>query len=220
MPRLTKLRERSDVEIRLVISAGTTALRNGEADFAIVGGRAAPTDFPSVRLAALDAVVASAPILCDGRAPPNELDDISDYERLDVTTPPGVWRHWFAALGRPAADCRSPRPFDSLHLMYESAAAGLGVALAVPMASERFLADGRLRPCLPDRGVRRRELRTRLAGPRASPAFDGEAIQDLALRGGGGLDAPVRRQGAPQMFSLRRRKPSDELSFVCTHLDG
>ena len=34
----------------------------------------------------------------------------------------------------------------------------------------------------------------RSTGPRASPAFDGEAIQDLALRGGGGLDAPVRRK--------------------------
>ncbi len=150
-PRLTKLRERSDIEIRLVISAGTTALRKGEADFAIVGGRAAATDFPSVRLAALDGVVVSAPILCYGRAPPNKLDDISDYERLDVTTPPGVWRHWFTAVGRPTPDGRSSRPFDSLHLMYESAAAGLGVALAVPMASERFLVDGRLRACLPDR---------------------------------------------------------------------
>ena len=107
--------------------------------------------FPSERLAALDGVVVSPPILCDGRAPPNTLDDISDYERLDVTTPTGVWRHWFTVIGRPTPDGRSSRPFDSLHLMYKSAAAGLGVALAVPMASERFLVDGRLRPCLPDR---------------------------------------------------------------------
>ena len=43
-------------------------------------------------------------------------------------------------------------PFDTSHLMYEAAASGLGVTLAVPLLAERFLAERRLRPCL---GVRR-----------------------------------------------------------------
>lgn len=66
--------------------------------------------------------------------------------------PSHTWRRWFEALGYSSFDTRSREPFDSLHLMYEAAASGLGLALAVPLATERYLTQAGLAPCASARG--------------------------------------------------------------------
>jgi len=152
-PRLSNLRERLDLSVKLVVSAGTRALRTGEADVAIVGGRVAPAGFHCEPLLALEGMLVGAPTLCDGRPSPSSLSEIGGYDLLDLKTPREIWRSWFETLGRSASGQRYSPPFDSLHLMYESAAAGLGLALAVPMSSEGFLESGRLEPCAPERGA-------------------------------------------------------------------
>ncbi|MBL6078561.1 LysR family transcriptional regulator [Belnapia sp. T18] len=58
------------------------------------------------------------------------------------------WQEWFAAAGIAAvpAGCRS---FDNLQLVYEAAAAGMGIALGLDGVVQPYLASGRLRPLLP-----------------------------------------------------------------------
>jgi LysR family transcriptional regulator, glycine cleavage system transcriptional activator len=152
MPRLAALREQHDLPIKLVISAGTGSLRNGEADLAIVGGIGDVVDFRSDHLISLDGVVVAPRKLVYWRPPPTAIADLSDHELLDMRHPSHTWRRWFNALGYPCFDYRSREPFDSLHLMYEAAASGLGLALAVPLATERYLKDARLTPCAVARG--------------------------------------------------------------------
>jgi LysR family transcriptional regulator, glycine cleavage system transcriptional activator len=151
MPRLAALRER-DLTIKLVISAGTGSLRNGEADLAIVGGVGAVDDFRFDHLIALDGVVVAPRRLVSGRPLPIAIADLADHELLDMRHPSHTWRRWFDALGYPSFDTRFREPFDSLHLMYEAAASGLGLALAVPLATERYLRQARLVPWASARG--------------------------------------------------------------------
>lgn len=142
MPRLAELRERG-LEIELIIRQGLDGLRDGQADLAICGGDAAPADFASEVLVELDAFVVSAPTPAGG-APPARIDDLSDHALLTTDGGANLWARWFEKVGRPTAAPRASQPFPTLQAMYEAAASGLGLALAVPLASERLLAEGRL----------------------------------------------------------------------------
>lgn len=140
MPRLGELRARG-LEIELVIRQGLDGLRDGQADLAICGGDAAPADFASEVLVELDAFVVSAPT---GGAPLARIDDLSGHALLTTAGGANLWSRWFEQVGRPAAPPRASQPFPTLQAMYEAAASGMGLALAVPLASERLLAEGRL----------------------------------------------------------------------------
>ena len=142
MPRLGALRARG-LEIELIIRQGLDGLRDGQADLAICGGDAAPADFASEVLVELDAFVVSAPTPAGG-APVEQIDDLSDHALLTTAGGANLWSRWFEQVGRPAAPPRASQTFPTLHAMYEAAASGMGLALAVPLASERLLAEGRL----------------------------------------------------------------------------
>lgn len=140
MPRLGELRARG-LEIELVIRQGLDGLRDGQADLAICGGDAAPADFASEVLVELDAFVVSAPT---GGASVARIDDLSDHALLTTAGGANLWSRWFEQVGRPRTPPRAGQPFPTLQAMYEAAASGMGLALAVPLASERLLAEGRL----------------------------------------------------------------------------
>lgn len=142
MPRLAELRAEG-LEIELVIRQGLDGLRDGQADLAICGGDAAPAEFASDVLIELEAFVVSAPAPVEG-APPVQLDDLADHPLLATAGATGLWSRWFEQVGRPTAAPRPGSAFPTLQAMYEAAANGLGLALAVPLASERLLAEGRL----------------------------------------------------------------------------
>jgi len=142
MPRLGALRARG-LEIELIIRQGLDGLRDGQADLAICGGDAAPADFASEVLVELDAFVVSAPTPAGG-APVEQIDDLSDHALLTTAGGANLWSRWFEQVGRPAAPPRASQTFPTLQAMYEAAASGMGLALAVPLASERLLAEGRL----------------------------------------------------------------------------
>lgn len=149
MPRLQAVREQG-VELDLGIEQGLDALRAGRADVAVCGGDQAPADLPSEVLLDLDAVVVSAPRMADGASPPARLDELSRHPLLSTTGSGALWTRWLERVGRPGAGGARGPAFPTLHAMYEAAAKGLGLALAVPLAAERFLRDGRLRrssPC-------------------------------------------------------------------------
>lgn len=146
MPRLAGISR--DVPVTLRIGNGLDALRNGEADLAIVTGPRDTLGLPYEPLVRLDATPVAAPELVDGRAPPRALAELVAYPRLAVYRPGRLWETWAENVGLLDARLPSPRRYESTLVMYEAAAAGLGVALGVPLLIERFLRDGRLRPCL------------------------------------------------------------------------
>jgi LysR family transcriptional regulator, glycine cleavage system transcriptional activator len=151
MPRLADLRERCDVAIDLVVSTGVQSLRKGEADLAIVGGIEEPADFDSDILIELDAVLVAAQRLSNGRPRPTCVAEIAGHDLLAMKAPPNIWRRWLAEVGHPEFETRTAARYESSHVMYEAAANGLGLTLATPLASERYLRDRRLSVCLPER---------------------------------------------------------------------
>ncbi len=151
MPRLLDLKDRCDIALDLVIATGVQPLRKGEADLAIVGGIEAPVDLDSETLIELDAVLVSAPRLSSGRPRPACVADLAGHDLLAMKTPPHIWRRWLTEVGHPEFEAQAPSRFESTHVMYEAGANGLGLILATPLASERYLRDRRLTVCLPER---------------------------------------------------------------------
>lgn len=144
MPRMAGLLGQ-DCDVDLVVGGGLDNLRAGRADVALTGGPEAPADYPSEVLIDLEGVPVAAPHMADGRAPPQDLTEISRCRLLSPRTPPDFWRIW---LGD---QVEAPKVFDTLILMYEAAASGLGITVGIPIAAERYLQDGRLKPCLAER---------------------------------------------------------------------
>jgi DNA-binding transcriptional LysR family regulator len=64
-----------------------------------------------------------------------------------VQTPGDIWQRWLARAGLAEPAQTRPLVFETLTLMYEAAANGLGVALAIPTVADRYLQGGRLRAC-------------------------------------------------------------------------
>ena len=148
MPRLAGLQQRHGIEIELVITRDAQVLRMGAADLAFWGGFDADADIVGEMLIELAGVPVATKRLADGRPAPVTLGDLAEHRLLGVRAPAGIWPRWLAAAGFFGEVPPVAMVFDTNDLMYEAAACGLGVALAVPLLVERFLQDGRLRPCL------------------------------------------------------------------------
>lgn len=148
IPRLPDLQQRHGIEIELAITRDPQVLRGGAADLAIWGGFDAEPDIACEMLVEVAAVPVATARLADGRLPPGSLGELAEHRLLGVKTPEGVWPRWLAAAGYFGTAPEPAAVFDTNDLMYEAAACGLGVALAVPLLIERFIQDGRLRPCL------------------------------------------------------------------------
>lgn len=147
MPRLPKLLSDTGMELALTVSRDPELLRARKVDLALWGG---PTrnQGPLVEvIAELDAVPVAAPRLADGRPPPTNLSAFADHRLIEVQASAGLWTHWLRRAGY-----RGPAPaiaatYETNQLKNEAAASGMGVALAVPLVTERFLADDRLVAC-------------------------------------------------------------------------
>ena len=148
MPRLPAFREaHAESHVEIVLGRDLSALRIGKADIAVAYG---PSDFkglPFERLIALEGTVVTAPTLACGRSPPRTAAELSGHRFLGVQTPRDLWSRWLARAGLAEPSFSEPIFFETLTLMYEAAANGLGVALAVPTVADRYLQEGRLRPC-------------------------------------------------------------------------
>lgn len=147
MPRSPAFRQASGAELELVLGRDLGLLRLGRAEVAIAPGPAAFDGLPFERLIPLEGAVVAAPRLADGRAPPRTPCELADHDLLSVATPADLWPRWLARAGLADARARSALTFETLTLMYEAAANGLGVTLAVPTVSDRYLETGRLRAC-------------------------------------------------------------------------
>ncbi len=149
MSRLPDLAQRHGIDVDLSIGRDAQALRSGEADIAIWGGRPeGEDDLPHERLIDLSAVLAAAPRLADGRLPPTRMDDIGRYRLFATKVPDRFWRQWLLRMGHDGALPEPVARFETTQLAYEAAASGLGLTLAVPLLSDRFIADKRLHALL------------------------------------------------------------------------
>jgi len=102
---------------------------------------------PVIPLMDIEAVVVAAPEMAGGRAPPRTIAELHDHCLLGVDTPGDWWPCFLDRIGAPNPKPRLATSFETLALMYEAAANGLGVTLAIPAVSDKYLRDGRLRPC-------------------------------------------------------------------------
>lgn len=145
--RLPALQRAHGIEIELTIGRDVQPLRSGEVDLAIWGGMEDDM-FASEQLIALGAVPASATHLADGRRPPTSLDRLSEYRAIATKAPEHFWKGWLDAIGYRGDPPPQPARYDTIHLTYEAAASGAGLALAVPLLSDRFIAEKRLAPLM------------------------------------------------------------------------
>lgn len=148
MPRLSGFLDcNPDLEVDIVISRDLSMLRNNHADLAVVSGPRALGELPSQHLMSISGALVSAPTLVGGRLPPRNFDELAGHRLLGVDTPPDLWPRWLSRIGYCGEVLPEPIKFETLSLMYEAAANGLGITIAFPAVCERYFRDGRLRPC-------------------------------------------------------------------------
>lgn len=139
------------VQVELKIAHDARDLRRGLADIAVLIGPVRETGMAVEKLVDLDALMVAAPKLADGRKPPRSLDELAEHTRLTVYRPEGIWETWLGNLGYRGPELAEPKRYDSQILVYEAAAAGLGITLASPLLAGRWLREGRLQPCIEQR---------------------------------------------------------------------
>lgn len=146
--RLDQLDALFGAEAEVVASRDFDILRSGGADFAIWGGKSEPEDMVSAHVCSPRVAPVCAPRLADGSPPPRSARDLRRCALISTPDALDHWRRWFEANGESAAPERI-RVLPNHNLAYEAAAAGLGVALAVPLLVESFVLSGKLAPCGP-----------------------------------------------------------------------
>src|SRR3546814_14724231 len=87
-----------------------------------------------------------APLMADGRQMPHSEEDLAGHTLLSIRSPAGRWERWFAASKVQPSQVVI-REFATLQLMYEAAASGAGIVLAMPLVAAPFLRLGKLVPC-------------------------------------------------------------------------
>lgn len=138
-----------DIEIEVTIGRGLDELRAGKVDAVIAIGPNEPHSFPQDRLIELEATVVAAPTLLRGRAPPRHPRELAGHQVLCEEHAPQIWYTWLSAAGLDASGSYAFTRYETLLMMYEAAAAGLGVTLGLPLFMEKYFDDGRLHACFP-----------------------------------------------------------------------
>lgn len=147
MRRLTRLYQERGIEVELVITRSYQALRSGSLDVAIWAGTEVGENTPSDRIIDLEGAPVSTAVLLDGRPAPRSFDELLQHQLLAPRQPPNFWEGWLSAAGYHGPPPNYTSAFDNPYMVYEAAASGLGIALAVPLLTERCLDDARLQLC-------------------------------------------------------------------------
>jgi LysR family glycine cleavage system transcriptional activator len=146
LPHLAAFQRQTGIPVEISATRDVQTLASGEVHLAFWGDLAVPPGIEAIHLLTPEAIPVCAPRLADGRAAPQTEAEISRYPLVSVRVPDGLWQRWFAMAGLEARELRL-QSFDTQQLAYEAAAAGAGVTLAVPLASNSFLAGKRLVAC-------------------------------------------------------------------------
>ena len=137
----------SDIEVEVTIGRGLDELRAGKVDAVIAIGPHESHGFPQDRLIELEAALVAAPALVRGKRPPCSPNELAGHHVLCVDQAPRLWQTWLARAGLDEHAPRTSTSYETLLMMYEAAAAGLGVTLGMPMFMDKYFDEGRLRPC-------------------------------------------------------------------------
>jgi LysR family transcriptional regulator, glycine cleavage system transcriptional activator len=138
-------------EIDLVVTRDLNTLRLGRADIGIASGPRDFSGFIREPLFALKGAIVSAPKLAGGRERPRSCEELNAHRLLGLAPPADLprdlWTGWQIRSAYQGAALAEPVRFDTWALMYEAAANGMGVTIAVPAMAENYLREGRLAPC-------------------------------------------------------------------------
>ncbi len=150
VPRLDGFRARHP---RLAVEVSTSPEledlgARSDLDCALRLGRAPWPGLDGVPLFPAMAGPVASPQLLAVNAPIDSAADLLQRRLLGTRHQPAFWREWFAAMGLDAVPA-CPDGFDNLLLVYEAAAAGMGIALGIDPVVRPFLESGRLRPVFP-----------------------------------------------------------------------
>src|SRR3546814_446720 len=146
MPRLADLHRHHGIDVEIVPTREFDALRSGEAHLGIWGGLAVPDDMIAETMVEAHVLPVAAPRMADGRPAPHSEEELAGHTLLSIRSPAGLWERWFAASKVQPSQVVI-REFATLQLMYEAAASGAGIALAMPLVAEPYLRLGKLVPC-------------------------------------------------------------------------
>lgn len=154
LPRLSRFCAAfPDIPVDVVPSGGIEAVRNGDADVALLGAVDQPNGGHVEKLIDLEGVALAAPDWVAAHGDAMTLDDLAAAPRLGTERPARLWERWFTAFGVTADLPLPSASFATIVMAYEAAAAGMGVALGAPLAAERFVSEGRLVRCSPAMGA-------------------------------------------------------------------
>lgn len=132
------------IDLRLSTIARAPDPTREDVDLAIAVGAGEWRGWTSEKLMAMRCRPVCAPKLRDGKPGLRTPADLERHTLLSVSQPRGFWRRWCREAGLPPFAPRRNLRFDGLHLLYEAAASGLGVAMAFDDLVAPYIADGRL----------------------------------------------------------------------------
>jgi len=150
LPRLDRFHAaHPGIELRLSTSGGKPDFGRDGVDAAIRIAEAPPVGTTGERLFELRCTPVVSPALVRGgpglRKPPiRKPQDIAQHVLLGLVRPRGFWEAWLKAAKVKPFKAKGTARFDSLHLLYEAAANGMGVALAFDRLVQPYLRDKRL----------------------------------------------------------------------------
>jgi DNA-binding transcriptional LysR family regulator len=135
------------IDVDIVVGVDLDTLRQGKADVALASAMRDCTGLVTDPMAALEAAVVAPRTLAAGRPPPGALSELSGYKLLGLEEPADFWQRWLNRAGYHGPNLPDPTRYETWGLMYEAAANGFGLTIAVSAIANSYLRGGRLSPC-------------------------------------------------------------------------
>jgi len=145
LPRLAAFgASHAAIDLRVATAMQPPEAGRGDVDLAVGIGTGNWPGWSAERLLSMRCRPVCAPKLLRGPRGLKTPDDLRHHALLGVSQPRGFWRRWCVEARLPPFRPVRTLRFDGLHLLYEAAAGGLGVALAFDDLVCPYLDDGRL----------------------------------------------------------------------------
>ena len=144
MPRLARFRRlRPDIDVELETTADLVDFSIGDVHAGLRFGEGGWPGLICERL--LDVEV--APVCAPDLMPPSRqvtAEALDRFTILDQASALGLWDDWFRSVGLAGYRPRRAKVFDNVQVLYEAAAAGMGLALGGTHLVDPYVVSGRL----------------------------------------------------------------------------